>query len=404
MKDYSTPRKDVLESNTTKEIVAKLVVAKEVERIYVTVSTIETHFKYLLIILVNKHCHPELNQLLPVMTKILLPYPDFYCRLYHVHYAVEEIKKGNLFFIHGLAPEKEVYRNPASEMPFQTGQVDSTELLQRVKLKFEKEIKKARSFKEGADFYKEKGNYPQAAFMLHQTVELLFRHAELFMMGKERICHRIHHHQKYIMPFVPEWGIIFNMEGEEEEPSLLKKLDSAYMAVRYDDDYQITKEQLSLIGSKTEWMHEKLIELFDSKFALFERECTNRNRYGDGRKGEASLFKDLNNQADEAAILQELQELTKEHFELLKPHPHKEGVFCAELLVEGYLDLLFTVSHLIKVCILALEAGESFTSTLIPQPVVNVGSVLELTLQLLPCEEGEYLDKIRGLLFKEQKA
>ncbi|MDR6302191.1 hypothetical protein [Mesonia maritima] len=62
--------------------------------------------------------------------------------------------------------------------------------------------------------------------------------------------------------------------------------------------------------------------------------------------------------------------------------------------VEDPLESFQSVTHLLKVCLLALEhTGTSFSKT-IPQPYVNIQQTLEFTLQLLPYEEMEFLEQL----------
>lgn len=88
--------------------------------------------------------------------------------------------------------------------------------------------------------------------------------------------------------------------------------------------------------------------------------------------------------------------LTPKHFPLLTPANKKNTTFSLELRVSGYNDTMHYMAHLIKVCIMALEAQDTFSSPLIPQPEVNISSVMELLLNMIPYEETELLDKIHA--------
>lgn len=90
----------------------------------------------------------------------------------------------------------------------------------------------------------------------------------------------------------------------------------------------------------------------------------------------------------------ELQELATSSFTTLRPNKHKKDSYKVELEVEGYLNLLFTVSNLLKVSIMALDAEDLFSGHM-PNPQTHIRNMLEIALQLLPLEEAEFLDKLR---------
>jgi hypothetical protein len=84
--------------------------------------------------------------------------------------------------------------------------------------------------------------------------------------------------------------------------------------------------------------------------------------------------------------------LTANSFRLLKPANKKNNSFILEVRVTGYNDTMHYIAHLIKVSIMALEGKDSFSSPYIPEPEVNISSMLELVLNMIPYEESELLD------------
>lgn len=97
----------------------------------------------------------------------------------------------------------------------------------------------------------------------------------------------------------------------------------------------------------------------------------------------------------EMKVALELQELVASSFTTLRPNKHKKDSYKVELEVEGYLNLLFTVSNLLKVSIMALDAEDLFSGHM-PNPQAHIRNMLEIALQLLPFEEAEFLDKLRN--------
>ena len=70
------------------------------------------------------------------------------------------------------------------------------------------------------------------------------------------------------------------------------------------------------------------------------------------------------------------------------------------LMLDGYLDLLVTIEALLNVCILATQ-GDPYSPPHVKHPGEDIRKTLELVTQLLPFDEGEFLDEVNLLLREE---
>lgn len=86
------------------------------------------------------------------------------------------------------------------------------------------------------------------------------------------------------------------------------------------------------------------------------------------------------------------------HFSMLKPDPKLQAVYSLEIKVTGYSDMLALASNLVKMCVLTVQTEEPHMSDLIKHPFIDIGSVLELVLQLIPHGESELLDVISQMV------
>lgn len=87
--------------------------------------------------------------------------------------------------------------------------------------------------------------------------------------------------------------------------------------------------------------------------------------------------------------------------EVLEPTNLQKGKFRPTfVLLDGYLDLFDTIEALINVCILATQ-GDSYSPPHIKQPGEDIRKTLELVTQLLPFDEGEFLDEVYQLTKKK---
>lgn len=94
-----------------------------------------------------------------------------------------------------------------------------------------------------------------------------------------------------------------------------------------------------------------------------------------------------------------LEEKLKEGFHMLKPHPLYKGKFKPELLyLNGYEELFLTVRSLLHLCITTLQYGDFESKSIDRNPKNQVQDVLELISRMMPVEEGELLDELRGIV------
>ncbi len=98
-----------------------------------------------------------------------------------------------------------------------------------------------------------------------------------------------------------------------------------------------------------------------------------------------------------------LAEKLKGNLIMLKPHDTYKGKYKLDLLyVEGYGELLFTIRSLLYLCINSLEHGDFETYSADRNPQHNVQDVLELISRMIPIEEGDLLDELRGMQLKKK--
>jgi HEPN domain-containing protein len=324
--------------------------------------------------------------------KIFQDETDSLYRIFPYGYALQQLKDGNMFFVHGCDWSNLIYLNSKRDMDLFDQYKTDQRILNSIQFNFDKELKKIGGFIDGADFFFENGNISQSAFLFHQVMELLFRTVELFMMGKERKCHSIREHQNYIRTFVPELGGLFDV-NIEEELFLLKLLDEAYLATRYCDSYPITKGELQKIREKVDGIYDIVAQLFEDRIKV----CGKENDKQDTMETVNSKTDPIGPISEAAEKLGKIESMAESHFRLLEPHENRKGFYKLTLSTEGYLENSFMISNLLKVCILALYSDGSPEKS-IPHPTHNVQEVLKCILELIPHEEMELLDELRNML------
>ncbi|REE28014.1 hypothetical protein DFQ09_101856, partial [Winogradskyella pacifica] len=174
-----------------KQIISKLINCLEIKYIYKTEIVLEKESKTLLIVILQGNCSSLTKELSAMIAKIFQEETDFLYRIFSFEYAHHQLKEENLFFVHGCSWEKQIFYNPNSELDNFHEYYATGKTLNQIQSIFEKEHYKMAAFMDGAKFFVEKSNLHQAAFMLHQYIELWFRYTALILMGKERKSHSI---------------------------------------------------------------------------------------------------------------------------------------------------------------------------------------------------------------------
>ena len=98
-------------------------------------------------------------------------------------------------------------------------------------------------------------------------------------------------------------------------------------------------------------------------------------------------------------LINKLLEFKQHHMLHLTPdNSRKRKCYKGTYRVDSYLDLMFLITNLIKVCVVALEENEQLCDLEVPNPKYNVMEVLRFVTQLIPSEEFALIDKFSELL------
>lgn len=101
--------------------------------------------------------------------------------------------------------------------------------------------------------------------------------------------------------------------------------------------------------------------------------------------------------------LKKIKQLSKENFVRLKPIGEvREGHYLNYCRVYDYFELFCTLKSTLNVCILALEGQIDLTLD-IKDKESDVISVLEFAKNLIPLEEGLFLDEMRKLMLSDKE-
>ncbi|MCF0055360.1 HEPN domain-containing protein [Dyadobacter sp. CY356] len=260
------------ETGSLKGIIGHIIALVDVERIYVHKHEKEEICHTVLTILIANTCTKSPAELLPLVNILFTEQQTLHFTLHPAHQIKDAISKGNLYFYNTCTEANLFYGKAGSDYELIPTSLNRLEMLENARKQYDSEEEKIKAFVSGADFYLEKENYVQSAFMLHQAIELNFRAIEHFITGKSKITHSIKAHQKYLEPYSIELSNIF-LADTERDIKLLRLLDDAYLAVRYENSYQINKLDLSALRVKASEVKLAAFKTYQQLLTTFQK-CT----------------------------------------------------------------------------------------------------------------------------------
>lgn len=231
-------------------------------------------FKHRLDILARPSQRDFPEQVRPVIDAIMIPYPDVGYSVFTTNYARKEAQEGNLYFLNNCNRDSIVYKNGGDNSPIILPDMEPTKLYETAKSEFKRNMARMKSFRKGASYFRELGNLPQSAFMLHQTFEQGYRILERFICGRIKICHSIKNHQGYVLKMLDKLGGTFQMESDIDS-KLLDLLEDAYSSARYTNSYTITKNELEQLSQKLSLFTKDIKTLFHRELSIFKLNIDN---------------------------------------------------------------------------------------------------------------------------------
>lgn len=383
-----------------KAIVLKIIEVVDVERIYLSKGTEENPFKYNMTIITSLMAREIATQIQPVIATIFEDYPSYKYSFFSLQYVNQELHQGNLYFHNHCLDRYLVYKDTSSSAPWVLKTLDLERAYQKAKTRFKRDISKVKSFKKGIKFYLNRKDYPQAAFMVHQTHELTYRMFESFMTGSIKICHSISNHQTYIEGYITQLKGMYSKHSETDK-TLLKLLDDAYASSRYTHHYTITEQDLKTLNLRVSLFINEVIRLFNQELLKLQNEVF----YNSTNITEAKcpIKKPKTNSNKKLKKIKKIKELSKENFKLLTPIGAKNnGYYLNYVRVYDYVELFSILKSMLNVSILALEGQQDLTLH-IKNKESDVKNVLEFAKHLIPIEEGYFLDEMRELMLSNKK-
>jgi len=364
---------EIADLKTIGELIADKI---SVEKIYCLNHA--DNYTYHLIIIIPASCGTKFTELEPFVRMVTNANKDITYTFYQTGEIRAALKKGNLLFHLACIEANLLYNKKDSPDLPQSKAENLSEWKREANAQFEDGAAKATAFLDGANFYSEKNDIGLTVFMLHQFIELMFRTLELALLAKEKKTHSITLHQALVTPLLPQLGVLFPADTSEEK-EILKTLNNAYSAVRYEQNHQVNEtfiptlfHRAYLLQKRAATIISELNTLLDIKIKdaeILEKETVNNQPSLGTQVTESSLSHtiepmNLKNDTDkpkESDIKPELQKVVAIIVEHLNPD---------QIYVFGRVKVQSSNAHLFNVKE-HIESTELRYDLLVISPLVN---------------------------------
>ncbi len=217
---------------------------------------------YFLTAFVDANIDPIPEEIISLINKIGKEYPTFKVRIYTEAASETALARGSLYFVEHVCLGFTVFANSGDNSVLNYENLIISRLLKRAVRYYNRGRHKIDAFVKAADELIAEKHFSIAAFHLHQAFELTFRFIEQICLGKSKATQSIISHINYCASFFPSLRP-FSETSKMDNNELLLLLEHAYIAARYDDEYQISEVQVRSIRAEFNDFSKKVDALFN---------------------------------------------------------------------------------------------------------------------------------------------
>ncbi|GEP52137.1 hypothetical protein FNO01nite_28090 [Flavobacterium noncentrifugens] len=214
------------------------------------------------------------GDLFAVADRVFKPYPEIAYQILSCDYAEDALRKGNLFLLRHCTLGELAYANPSADHAFYPEEATVSKLVRRAAKHFKKHMNKVDVCLLDVPRSIEYQNDLEAAFTIHKAMQLLYKTATHFIMGKPYAAKSIAAQQLHLSKFAPSLSNLFQI-GQEEESDLLEKLDECYWSYKRKQVHNVKLPDLGKVQEKVARLKDEVQKMFDQMVA----ECTEKISY-----------------------------------------------------------------------------------------------------------------------------
>jgi len=363
--------------------------------IYISLESIKITPRTIITLILSKECAIDSEDVEPFVERVMRPYPQFAFVLFELWWATDIWEEGSPFLMLYATESELIYSSDTENTISSFKHQNPKKLIRNAEKKYLEINSWAQNSFSYITWYERYGDFKQAAFHLHQSLKHTFQIASWILRGEYSSSESLGEQQLYIADIAPAFGKMFDPQNMEEQ-TVLEQLDNSCTAVRYNETFVFTKDTVLLGIAKAKQFSGDVAKLFKARI----KECKEKTKAN--RKITEVEPKENNGvglwcDSDVADFINELSTTT---FFKLSDETKNENVGGVILNFDNYSELLFTIRDLLKISLHTLYNDDLSNSGQIANPSFHLQRVLEITIQLIPHDEGEILDECHQLHLK----
>ncbi|HEX7904870.1 MAG TPA: HEPN domain-containing protein [Chitinophagaceae bacterium] len=176
------------------------------------------------------------------------------CSLHNEGSVLEGLRAGHFFYCFYCTADNLVYDDKVTEYPIAIPETLSV-IRQKTAETFNRYFQKVQDFYSSAVMLRKDGSSPLIMFILHQSVECIYRGSLQSFNGYDKKTHEIRVLMKQVRHRVRRLNYVFT-DSIPENKRLIQLLDMAYINARYEKEYSIEEKDLALIFEKVKLLHD----------------------------------------------------------------------------------------------------------------------------------------------------
>lgn len=209
-----------------------------------------------LLVVLEKKCTKAYSEFENIIELAMLGFPMGTCTIHNYGLLNAQMQNGHLFYNSVCVPNNVIYQKNESEVLGVASEEAMVSAREEAAFLFNTCLQRAVNFYDGAQYYFQKGHLEMTMFMLHQACELTYRCLLKVLRGRDLKCHSLTVLRKHIRRFAPSVIGVFS-EIEEEELYHLQLLEDAYTQARYEPNYSVDQDELSILFAKVGLLQEE---------------------------------------------------------------------------------------------------------------------------------------------------
>lgn len=319
------------------------------------------------------------DEIISKINPIFKTNPSYTYIIYTLEYALTSIKECNLFFIQHCNKENIIYHSKGAKLEDIEVEV-SRKTFGLISQQIEDELKSCFHHFDAATLHTENMHFGKALVSIYLYQSSLLHIAAKFYLGEEFEEDSISELLDRLLSFDKSMNTAYDIHSEKDRRLLkiLDKLPEYSLSVPKTITEEEAKELLTKASNTLVAAKELLRSQLKAAILNYEKQD----------KSKSKSVKKTNKEYRK--IREDLQNLVNRRTMDLRPGHHKT-YYKAAFKIEGAADILYHISGMLKVCVMALENEHT---NQFPNPNLNIQTTLEHILQLLPFEEVECLERI----------